>query len=357
MPAEKDAAASDVIAKKVVYDGEGYTRQSIQDMLTEYQGKHNLNLKKFDDLSGAYERLAKDMTADVAEQKSFFNYLGNLMRLREVGTNLKGLLHKLPLLGQLVPGRDLKELLGEKIEIAQRRVQEVGDYLDILQNDIKHLQEDIERLNKKMVTAAHNEERAAAYVLELEKHLATLDAKLKAMDPKSTEARDMSVKVDEVKRLIWEHGAKLRLYSNAEDRLAAIIGMNNNFLQIMTNLNSNMSSLYEAGSEVLNELHGNLAGLSTISKAGELSVEMHKSMEALKKSVNRLAVLASETSLYLTQNVDKLTAEMKVYDKSTEDLVASNLAAEKEIQEQRINETIELARKEYAHSQSASGGS
>jgi len=57
--------------------------------------------------------------------------------------------------------------------------------------------------------------------------------------------------------------------------------------------------------------------------------------------------MASEPSLYLTQNVDRLTSEMKVYDKATEELVASNLSAEREMKEQRINETIALARKQY----------
>ena len=339
---------ADVLKKQVVYDGEGYTRESVEKMLTDYQGRHTVELKKFDELSEAYSRLSKEMTQDIGEQKSFMTYLGNVLTFREFTTNLKGLLAKLPLIGQLVPGRDLKELLEEKIEIAQRRVQEVGNYVDTLQNDIKNLQEDIARLNKRMVQASQNEEKAAAYVLELEAYRAKLEEQLKSLaDPKSAQGRELEAKISEVKRMIWEHGAKLRLYANAEDRLAAIVKMNNNFLEIMTNLHSNMGSLYEAGNEVLNELHGNLAGLASISKAGELSVEMHKSMESLKKSVNRLAQLASETSLYLTQNVDRLTSEMKIYDKSTEDLVGANIAAEREIKEQRINETIELAKKQH----------
>lgn len=346
--ADQPKVNEDVLKKQVVYDGEGYTRQSIEGMLGEYQQKHQLNLKKFEELSGAYERLSTEMTADIAEQKSAMEYLGNILTFNELGTNLKGLLYKVPILRDLTPTRDIKELLGEKIEVAQRRVQEVGDYVDTLQTDIKNLQEDIVRLNKKMVAAAHNEEKAARYVLELEAYRAELEKKLSAFsDPKSVEAREAQAKISEVKRMIWEHGAKLRLYSNAEERLSAIVNMNNNFLEIMTNLHGNMQTLYEAGNEVLNELHGNLAGLASITKAGELSVEMHKSMESLKKSVNKLATLASETSLYLTQNIDKLTSEMKIYDKSTEELVASNLAAEREIKEQRINETIELAKKEY----------
>jgi hypothetical protein len=121
----------------------------------------------------------------------------------------------------------------------------------------------------------------------------------------------------------------------------------------MNNLYANMTSLYESGTEVLSELLTNLAGLASLSKAGEVSVAMHESMESLKKSVNRLATLASETSLYLTQNIDRLTAEMKIYDVETQRLVESNLAQEREMKEQRVNETIELARQEYAHFEKA----
>ena len=349
----KQADAAAVAQKQVSYDGEGYTRESLEKMLSEYQHKNQLDLGKFDELSQSYQRLAKEMTRDIAEQKSAFEYMANIVSLDELGTNLKGLIHKIPGLRALAPERDLKELLGEKIEVAERRVKEVGNYLDTLQSDIKALQDDIGSLNKRMLVAAQNEEKAAKYVLELESARKALEEKLKAMDPKSLEARTITAQVSELKKLIWEHGAKLRLYSNAEDRLVAIINMNNNFLEIMNSLHGNMTTLYESGNEVLNELHGNLAGLASMSKAGELSVEMHKSMESLKKSVNRLATLASETSLYLTQNIDRLTSEMKVYDAETERLVASNLQQEREIKEQRVNDTIELAKKEYAHFEKA----
>ncbi len=347
-------AADATLKKDVVYDGEGYTRESLEKMLGDYQAKNTVDLSRFDELSKSYERLAKEMTHDISDQKSAFEYLSNIGKLDSLGTNIKGLLAKIPVVREIAPSRDLKELLGEKIEIAERRVKEVGNYLDTLQSDIKSLQDDIVGLNKRMIVAAQNEEKAAKHVLALEGARKALEDQMKAQaDQKSLEARELSAKISEVKRMIWEHGGKLRLYSNAEDRLVAIINMNNNFLEIMNNLFSNMTTLYDSGNEVLNELHGNLAGLASLSKAGELSVEMHKSMESLKKSVNKLAGLASETSLYLTQNIDRLTAEMKIYDSETERLVASNLAQEREIKEQRINETIDLARKEYGHFEKA----
>src|SRR5262249_15786470 len=131
-PDEKAIPKPDVLKKEIVYDGEGYTRQSIEQMLGDYQRKHTVDLEKFGDLSKAYDRLSQEMTGDVSDQKSGIEYLSNIATFDEVGTNIKGLLHKIPIIRDLAPSRDLKELLSEKIEVAQRRVQEIGNYLDTL---------------------------------------------------------------------------------------------------------------------------------------------------------------------------------------------------------------------------------
>jgi hypothetical protein len=233
-------------------------------------------------------------------------------------------------------------------------VQEIAAYLDTMQNQVGALQQDITRLNKKMVVAALNEEKSARFVLDLEAGLKQLEAAIAAHgDDKSAELRELQSKRDALRQMIWTEGSKLRLFSNAEDRLASIIKMNNNFYEILTNLHANMQTLYDTGNEVLNELQGNLGGLATAAKASELTLEMQQAMESLKASVNKVAVLASETSLYLTQNVDRLTAEMKIYDAETQKLVESNLQAEREIKEQRVDDTIALARTEYGHFEKA----
>ncbi len=244
----------------------------------------------------------------------------------------------------------------EKTEVAQRRVQEIANYLDTMQDQVGALQTDITRLNKKMVVAATNEEKAARFVLDLKEALEQIQKQIDAHgDDKTAETRELEAKRDELKQIIWREGAKLRLYSNAEDRISSIVKMNNNFLEILTNLHGNMQSLYDTGNEVLNELQGNLAGLATAAQASDLTLQMQNAMDSLKASVNKVATLASETSLYLTQNVDRMTSEMKIYDQETQALVESNLQAEREIKEQRINDTIELARTEYGHFQEAKG--
>ena len=353
MSAATDKADS-LMATEVVYDGAGYSREGLTSMLSEYQGKHKTNLKTLAELSQAHDDLAAEMTQDLVEQKSAWDHLKNIVSLNNVGRNMRGLLEKMPLIGDRMPERPINELLEEKIEVGQRRVQQIGNYLDTMHAEVGHLQEDITRLNKKMVVAAVNEEKAAKHVLDLQNVLEAIEAELGALeDDKSADARALQAKRDEVKQQIWKEGAKLRLYSNAEDRLASIIKMNNNFYEILTNLHGNMQNLYDTGNEVLNELQGNLAGLSTAAKAADLTMEMQEAMDSLKQSVNKVAVLASETSLYLTQNVERLTSEMKIYDEETERLVESNLEAEREIKEQRIDDTIELARAEYGHFEKA----
>lgn len=346
--------ADSLLATEIVYDGADYTREGLQSMLTEYQDKHNTNLKTLAELSGAHDALAAEMTEDLVEQKSAWDHLKNIATFQNVGRNMRGLLEKIPLIGDRMPERPINELLEEKIEVGQRRVQEIGNYLDTMHAEVGHLQTDITRLNKKMVLAAVNEEKAARYVLDLKTALEQVQAELGALeDQKSAEARTLQAKRDELKQHIWKEGAKLRLYSNAEDRLSSIIHMNNNFYEILTNLHGNMQTLYDTGNEVLNELQGNLAGLSTAAKAADLTMEMQEAMDSLKQSVNKVAVLASETSLYLTQNVERLTSEMKIYDDETERLVQSNLEAEREIMEQRIDATVELALAEYGHFEEA----
>jgi hypothetical protein len=348
--------AEAILQKQVVYDGEDYTRAGLESMAAGYAERHEKSVQTLEELSKAHDELRNEMTADLVQSKSVWEYVGNILTIQKVGSNLQGLLEKIPLVSDLVPDRPLHLLLTEKVEVAQRRTRQVGDYLDRIQGEIQRLQEDVARLQKKMVVAAHNEEAAAAYVIELKKALEEMEAEKAALaDPASARGRELESLAASIKHRIWEHGARLRLFSTAESRLAGIIRMNGNFLEILRNLHGNMQSLYEAGTEVLSELEGHLSGLASAAKASELSMDLQKSMESLKSSVNKVAVLASETSLYLTQNVDRMTREMKIYDEATQQQVESNLRAEREMQEQRVNETIALAEQELSAFRQAKG--
>lgn len=343
--------AQDQAQQAVVYDGEEYSRDSLQAMVTQYQETHSKRILELEGLKKTHDQIAKEMTRDLAESKSAWECLKGMATadLGKAGSNLRGLLEKIPILSDRLPDRPLSELLQDKIHVAEMRTREIGLFLDKMEAEVAAVRDDIVRLNKKMVVSAHNEEKAAAYILQLREEKSSLEARIAELPAEGAgaELRTLQAQVDEVKQKIWEHGAKLRLYSSAEDRIASIVAMNNNFLEMLTNLHGNMQNLHDAGMEVLDDLRGNLSSLATATEASELTLDMQTAMTSLKDSVNKVATLASNTSLYLSQNVERLTSELKMYDDATKALIESNLEQERELREKRIDETLKLAEKEY----------
>jgi hypothetical protein len=338
-----------VLQKRVVYDGEEYTRDSLQQSLKPDLERHSARIEELESLKNTHDSIAREMSESLAENKSVWDCVKEFATgdRHKMSSGLRGLMERIPLLRGRLAERPLSELLQDKIQLTETRIREVGSFLDRMESEVENTRQDIQRLNNKMLAAATNKEKAAGYILELREIETVLNQELKDMGPEVTAAfRQKQADIDQVRRLIWEHGAKLRLYANADERMSSIVKMNNNLMELLTNLHTNMMGLYDSGQEVLDELRGNLASLSTATEASELTMDMQKAMQSLKESVNKVAQLASSTSLYLTQNVEKLTSEMRVYDSDTEKLVESNLAAEREIQERRIDETLRLAQKE-----------
>lgn len=340
---------SAVLSKSISYDGEDYNRDNLEAMVKDYADKHETRIGELENLKKTHDTISREMTDELAEQKTVWDCVKDMASGEQgaISANMRLILERIPMLKDRLPDRPLSELLQQKIHVTETRIREVGGFLDRMESEIENVRQDIIRLNKKMIVAAQNEEKAAEYVLQLRGIKEQAESELAAMGDTTTAAhREKEAEIDEIKRAIWQHGGKLRLYSNAEERIASIIKMNNNFMELLTNLHTNMQSLYDAGQEVLDELRGNLSSLSTATEASELTLEMQRSMESLKVSVNRVARLASDTSLYLTQNVDRMTSQMKIYDEETEALVSSNLEAEREVREGRIDEVLKLAEKE-----------
>ncbi len=338
-----------LLKKNVVYNGEDYSRETIETMVKDYAEKQETRIGELEELKKTHDNISRDMTEELTEQKTLWDCIRDMGSGEQgaIKANLRLLMERIPVLRDHVPERPISELLQQKIHVTESRIREVGSFLDRMESEVENVRQDIVRLNKKMIVAAQNEEKAAAYVLQLRTAKDQAEAELAAMGTETTAAhREKEAEIDEIKRLIWQHGGRLRLYSNAEERISSIVKMNNNFMELLTNLHTNMQSLYDAGQEVLDELRGNLSSLTTATEASELTLEMQKSMESLKVSVNRVARLASDTSLYLTQNVDRMTSQMKIYDEETEALVASNLEAERHIKDGKIDEVLKLAEQE-----------
>lgn len=349
-----------ILQRQVVYDAEDYSsRDTLQAVLKPDLDKQQERIAELEGLKKTQDTIAKEMSEDLVQQKPIWECFKEAMSgdRQRAGLAMRGILERIPGLRSRLPDRPLSELLQEKIQLTETRVREVGSFLDRMESEVENVRQDISRLNKKMLLANQNKEKAAQYILQLKEIEVQLHAELDAMGPEVTLAkREKQTELDEIRRTIGEHGGKLRLYANADERIHSIVKMNNNFLELLNNLHTNMQNMYDSGQEVLDELRGNLASLSTATEASELTMEMQRSMQSLKTSVNKVATLASQTSLYLTQNVEKLTSEMRIYDESTQQLVEANLATERAIQDKRLEETLAMA-KEQMGNQGALPGS
>jgi hypothetical protein len=335
--------------KKVEYDGAKYNRDSIDNMVGEYRANHQNHVKDLKALREEHTKLAKEMNEELAEQRSLMDEFKTMVSGQKGSTSrgFKGVLSKIPLIGRPFRKRPLKELLETKVEIADLRVRETASYLERIEKTMGDLRDDVEELHLKQLDAARNKDEFVDLVLSLKDSSESIETELAAIEDKNSEQfRELELAKSEVDRLIWENGQKMRLFDNAQSRLESVIKMNGNFLEISQNLHSNMTIIYEAAQTVLDELRQHVSSLATLAEAGELSLNVTESMESLKQSMSKVASIASETSLYLTKNMESIVDGMRIYDEKTEELVDKNLAEERAVKKEQLARILEKAQAE-----------
>jgi hypothetical protein len=335
--------------KKIEYDGSKYSRESVQKMVGHYKENHQGRIKDLNILKQEHEKLSEDMSKELSEQRSLMDEIRTMASGKKGSTSrgFKGVLAKIPLIGRKFRKRPLSELLEAKVETADFRVRELSSYLERVEATMVDLRDDLGVLHQKQIDAARNKDASVDLVLSLKDASEKIGEEMAAIeDHNSEEYRELELGKAEIDRLMWDNGQKMRLFDNAQTRLESVIKMNNNFLEISQNLHSNMTIIFEAAQTVLDELQQHVSQLATLAEAGELSLNVTESMESLKQSMSKVAQIASETSLYLTQNVEEITTGMTIYDEETEQIVDANLAEERAIRQEQLERILVKAQEE-----------
>ncbi len=332
---------------RVEYDGSKYSRAAVDQLVGEYRQSQQGHVKDLKALKEEHTKLAQQMNDEIAEQRTLMDEFRTMLTKGSTSRGFKGVLSKIPLLGRPFRRRPLKDLLEAKVEIADMRCRETASYLERVEKTMGELREDLEVLHQKQVDAARSKGEFVELVLGLKEAREELEGQLEGItDHNSSAYREAELARAEVERLIWENGQKMRLFDNAQERLESVIKMDTNFLEISGNLHSNMTIIYEAARTVLDELRQHVSSLATLAEAGELSLNMTQSMESLKQSMSKVATIASETSLYLTKNVESLVDGMRIYDQTTEEIVERNLAEEREAKREQLDRILRKAQEE-----------
>lgn len=339
----------EILKKQVEFDGSKWSREATAQIDEQYRVRNQDNLQELKRLQEEHEKLAADMNREIAEQRSLLDEIKTMASGEKGGFSrgLRGALGRIPLLGRPFRRRPLADLLAAKIDIADGYLKQIVQYLKKVEKTISALHEDQKTLQAKKVEAAKGKKQFVDLVLELKQAREELTARIaQVQDPNSEEFRTLESQLLEVDRLIWEHGQKMQMFDHALSHLDSIMKMNGHFSEISKNLHANMTLIHDAAELVLDELRQHAARLATLAEAGQLSLQITSSMESLKESMNKVAVITSETSLFLTRNVEQIVSDMKVYDRQVEDLVERNLAAEKEIRQQQLERILQKALEE-----------
>ncbi len=339
----------EILKKQVEFDGSRWSREATAQIDEQYRARHQDGLQELKRLQEEHEKLAADMNREIAEQRSLLDEIKTMASGEKGGFSrgLRGALGRIPLLGRPFRRRPLADLLAAKIDIADGHLKKISEYLRRVERTISALHEDQKTLQSKKVEAAKGKRQFVDLVLELKQAREEIMSRLSQIqDASSEEYRTLEAQLVEVDRLVWEHGQKMQMFDHALSHLDSIMKMNRHFEEISKNLHANMTIIHDTAELVLDELRQHAARLATLAEAGQLSLQVTASMESLKESMNKVAVITSETSLFLTRNVEQIVADMHIYDRQVEDLVERNLAAEKEIRQQQLERILQKALEE-----------
>ena len=346
---ENPLHAEEILKKHVEFDGSKWSREATSQIDDQYRTRNQGSLDELKRLQEEHDQLAKEMNKEINDQRSLLDEIKTMASGKKggVGRGFRGVLGRIPVLGRPFRRRPLADLLQAKVDIADGHVKRVAEYLKRVEQTISGLHEDQKTLQAKKVEAARGKKQFVGFVLELKSLHEELERQLQEItDANSEEFRQAEAHLVETDRLIWEHGQKMQLFDHALHHLDSIMKMNQHFTEISKNLHANMTLIHEAAELVLDELRQHASRLATLAEAGQLSLQITASMESLKESMNKVAVITSETSLFLTRNVEQIVSNMTVYDRQVEDLVEKNLAVEKEIRQQQLQRILEKAEEE-----------
>ncbi len=316
-----------------------YQADDVEALRQEQRARQQETLEGFRTLERDYKALSSDLATQMGDEEEWARRLERLANGPTLGDRVSDAFARLA--GKR--RRPLSEQLELQLEAVQTKVHSVARLRESIDGHVAALEEDIRRLNRDVISAAKNEELAAIHVLELNGALDELEAKLLAWDVdqrESPEFREAEAEADELRAQIRLHGSRARAFGHAEDRLAQVVQMNRHFLEMLRHTAENMEQLTGAANQVVDEISGNIQALTQLTLANEMAVDLMQASRALKDGINKVATVASETSLELTRDVDRFVTDMRVYDESTLETVEKNLSEERRLRQEQVDAAI-----------------
>jgi len=312
-----------VLSEEVVYSGEGISVRLLEEAINEERGRQNTQLDQLQEMRQRNQEIQHALTEEMNKLRELSEQLSSGRKKRRL---LSSVLKNLPWFrSEPVNRRSIEELLRNQYEMSSLRLKQATEFADRLEAAKEELYDELERLNRKIIESAENEEKAAEYVKDLKELRGGIEGNLFTLDSSSAEARHLQREIDRVTRKLAEHTTKLKLYSTAEERLAKLRTNTRHLAQTINNLQSDITRYVVAASEKLDLIGGQIQAIGAAADASVVMLELKHSLDAMTESVNHTTRFVAETQAYFRENVDSMIDELKLYDEETVRVLDENL--------------------------------
>jgi hypothetical protein len=314
----------EVLTQEPVYAGAGISVRSLEETIRDERTRQD----------GRLGELARMKLRNAEIQQALAREMGRLKELSDqMGKDkaqpgrLARLMARLFGRGkQQLEHRSIEELLRGQYELSSVRLKEAAELVDRLEAAKQELYDEVERLNRKIIESATNEETAAVTVEKLRLLKQELDLRVARIDPSSSDGRKLQSELDLVRRRLAEHTTRLRLYGTAEERLNGLKGNTWKLAEVIGYLQADISRYVTAASEKLDLIAGQIQAIGAAADASLVLLELKHSIESMTESVQQTTRFVAETQAYFRENVDRMVDDLHVYDAETERALTETVA-------------------------------
>jgi Mg2+ and Co2+ transporter CorA len=317
-------AERELLRQEATYAGEGISVRSLEESIRTERSRQDVRLTELAGMKLRNAEIQQALAREMSRLKELSDELGQ--GRRQVGGLRRVLRRLFGGKGRQLEHRSIEELLRAQYELSSVRVKEAAELVDRLDAARQELYDEVDRLNRRIVESATNEETAAATVEKLRRLETELELRLRALDPSSASGRQMQADLDLARRRLAEHTTKLRLFCTAEERLGGLKQNTWKLAEVIGHLQLDVTRYVGAASEKLDLIAGQIQAIGAAADASLVMLELKQSLDAMTESVQQTTRFVAETQAYFRDNVDRMVDELHVYDSETQRVLTETAA-------------------------------
>lgn len=333
---------TELLEKELTYSGEGISVRALEESIGQERRLQNRQVEEL----GRLRSRNGDLQTALADEMNRLRELSDALQKSRSGEKsiLSSMFSWLPWVkAESVNQQSIEHLLRSQYELSSMRLREAADFADRLESAKVDLFDEIDRLNRKILESAENEEQAADFVRELRDLKVDLEMEIQMAEPSSAEERKLVMQLDSTRRLLAEHTTKLKLYSTAEERLDKLKVNTRQLAQTIAHLQSDITRYVTTASEKLDLISGQIQAIGAAADAANVVLELQQSLQAMTESINHTTRFVVETQEYFRENVDSMIDDLELYDSETEAALSGNLAVNEMLDDMDVENALSSA--------------